>query len=93
MKMMGLLEMAATEVTVELTPSSMRVADLLTLKPGDLLITDHPVHRAFQAAVNGRNIMTGDVVRVGRNLALEVAQLVEEGEPADGAECALGSKR
>jgi flagellar motor switch protein FliM len=93
-EMMTLLEMADTEVTVEISPASIRVSDLLALKPGDLLITEHPIHRAFQAAVNGRPTMSGDVVRVGRNLALEIAEFVERGagERADGAADEAGRK-
>src|SRR5262249_12455478 len=90
-EMMALIEMADTEVTVEMSPSSIRVSDLLALKPGDLLITDHSIHRAFQAAVNGRPTMSGEVVRVGRNLALQIDEFLERSagersdEAADGA--------
>jgi flagellar motor switch protein FliM len=76
-EMMALLDMAATEITVEMSPSSIRISDLLALKQDDLLITDHSVHRAFNATINGRLTMTGDMVRVGRNLALQIVDFVE----------------
>jgi flagellar motor switch protein FliM len=85
---LALLGMADTVVEVALQPTSIRIADLLSLNQGDLLITDNPIHRGFHAAMNGRLTMLGDVVRVGRNLAFAVGEFTETaaaGQPERGA--------
>jgi flagellar motor switch protein FliM len=79
---LALIGMAETRIDVEMCPASMSATDLMSLREGDLLISDHSIQRAFYARINGRPSMTGDIVRVGRNLAFEIQDFFECGVDA-----------
>jgi flagellar motor switch protein FliM len=58
---------------VRLEGSSLRIRDLIGLKPGDVLELDYPEDRKAAGLLNGDPRFLGRLVRSGQNLAYEIA--------------------
>jgi flagellar motor switch protein FliM len=71
-RMMRFLCDAVVEFDSRLEGAHFSVEDFLGLQPGDLLMFDHPLHRAVDGIINGRLKFKGQLVRVGNNKALRV---------------------
>lgn len=68
-----LLRAVDVEMEVRLEGSSLRIRDLIGLKPGDVLELDYPEDRKAAGLLNGDPRFLGRLVRSGQNLAYEIA--------------------
>jgi flagellar motor switch protein FliM len=68
-----LLRAVDLEMEVRLEGSSVRIRDLIGLKPGDVLEMDYPEDRKATALLNGEPRFEGRLVQSGQNLAYEIA--------------------
>ena len=71
-RMLRLARQAMLHLDARLQGPTLGVETLLELKDGDIIAFDFPVDRPLDLLVNGRIKFHGDVVSVGRKLALHV---------------------
>jgi flagellar motor switch protein FliM len=66
-------------ITVRLRVSEVPAIDLATLRPGDVLRLDHRVGEPAIGTIEGREVLEGNLGRIGRRLALQLTEwLVDE---------------
>jgi len=70
-----LLDEVPVSLEVRLEGSLLPVADLMNLKPGQVIKLDHPLDRPVHGVVNKALSMEGAVVGSGRKRAFQVASL------------------
>ena len=72
---LALLEEAGVSLEVRLDGPLLPVADLMNLKPGQVIKLDHPLDQPLRGVVNGALSMEGAVVSSGKKRAFQVATL------------------
>jgi flagellar motor switch protein FliM len=72
---LALLDQAAVSLEVRLDGPLLAVADLMNLKPGQVIRLDHPLERPLRGVINGALSMEGAVVHSGKKRAFQIAQL------------------
>ena len=72
---LALLDQAAVSLEVRLEGPLLPVADLMNLKPGQVIKLDHPLDQPLRGVINGALSMGGAVVSSGRKRAFQVAAL------------------
>jgi flagellar motor switch protein FliM len=70
-----LLENAVVEFEVSLRGPKLEFQELVTLKPGQVLVFDYPLGQPVSASANGAVDLTGHIVSSGRKRAFQVAGL------------------
>lgn len=78
-KIKKLLEPIPVMVEVELGKSEMTVADFLEMEPGDILQLEKRAHEPLVMKVEGRSYYRVKPGKVNNKLAVEVLQVMEEG--------------
>ncbi|MCP4966780.1 MAG: hypothetical protein GY926_16325 [bacterium] len=74
---LSILSDVATNVTVEIARGSVRVRDLTTMTPGTVFELDRVAGDPVDILVNGMIVARGDIVVVGNQLGIEIAEIVE----------------
>ena len=69
------IEMVPLNVVVELSRFKMTCEKLLQLKPGNLLELDVSLDKPISLVVNGKKIATGELVRIGDSLGVQVTEV------------------
>ena len=72
---LALLDHAGVSLEVRLDGPLLVVADLMNLKPGQVIRLDHPLERPLRGVVNGALSMEGAVVNSGKKRAFQIARL------------------
>ena len=72
---LALLDEAGVSLEVCLDGPLLPVADLMNLKPGQVIKLNHPLDQPLQGVVNGALSMEGSVVTSGKKRAFQVAAL------------------
>ena len=72
---LALIEAVSVTLEVRLDGPLLPVADLMNLKPGQVIKLDHPLEKPVRGVVNGALSMEGAVVGSGRKRAFQVAAL------------------
>ena len=72
---LALLDHAGVSLEVRLDGPLLAVADLMNLKPGQVIRLDHPLERPLRGVVNGALSMEGAVVNSGKKRAFQIARL------------------
>lgn len=72
-----ILSDVATNVTVEIARGSVRVRDLTTMTPGTVFELDRVAGDPVDILVNGMIVARGDIVVVGNQLGIQIAEIVE----------------
>jgi flagellar motor switch protein FliM len=72
---LALLDQAGVLLEVRLDGPLLPVADLMNLKPGQVIRLDHPLDRPLRGVVNGTLSMEGAVVNSGKKRAFQIAEL------------------
>ena len=72
---LALLDEAGVSLEVRLEGPLLPVAELMKLKPGQVIKLDHPVDRPLRGVLNGALSMEGSVVSSGKKRAFQVAAL------------------
>ena len=72
---MALLEEALVSLDVRLEGPLLPVADLMNLKPGQVIMLDYPLDQPLHGVVNGAISLDGSVVSSGNKRAFHVAAL------------------
>ncbi|MCU1336582.1 MAG: flagellar motor switch protein FliM [Bryobacterales bacterium] len=72
---LALLDEAVVSLEVRLDGPLLPVADLMNLKPGQVIKLDHPLDQPLRGVVNGAISMEGVVVSSGKQRAFRVAAL------------------
>jgi len=72
---LALLAEAGISLEVRLEGPLLPVADLMNLKPGQVIKLDHPLDQPLMGVVNGALALQGAVVSSGKNRAFQVAKL------------------
>ena len=70
-----LLENAVVELEVSLQGPKLEFKELVTLRPGQVLMFDYPLGQPVSASANGAVNLTGHIVSSGRKRAFQVAGL------------------
>jgi flagellar motor switch protein FliM len=71
----GLLEDAQVELEVRLQGPTLTVAEILTLKAGQVITFGYSLQKSLHGLVNGDLAFMGHIVRAGRKRAFQVEQL------------------
>jgi flagellar motor switch protein FliM len=72
---LALLDQAGVSLEVRLDGPLLAVADLMNLKPGQVIRLDHPVDRPLRGVINGALSIEGSVVNSGKKRAFQIAAL------------------
>jgi flagellar motor switch protein FliM len=72
---LALIEDATVGFQVQLDGPTLSIADLLGLKPGQVLKLDYPLEKPLQGLINGTLGIEGLVVNAGKRRAFQVAAL------------------
>jgi flagellar motor switch protein FliM len=72
---LALLDEAGVSLEVCLDGPHLPVADLMNLKPGQVIKLDHPLDQPLRGVINGALSMEGTVVSSGKKRAFQVAKL------------------
>ncbi len=66
------LEDATVTISVGLRPTTLAAADIVSLRPGDVLTLDHRIDEEVVARISDRELLRGRVGRHGSKLALQL---------------------
>ena len=69
------IEMVPLNVVVEVARFKMTCEKLIQLKPGNLLELDVSLEKPVNLVVNGKKIATGELVRIGDSLGVQVTEV------------------
>ncbi|MDA1052514.1 MAG: flagellar motor switch protein FliM [Planctomycetota bacterium] len=81
----GRLDGSRVELVVTLAESSIRTADLIGLRVGDIITTDHDCHRSLQVAVEGVTKFLAKPGAYKGHKAIEVEDKIEPRKKNSGA--------
>ncbi len=73
---LALLEDAAVGLEVKLDGPTLSMAELLALKPGQVVKFNYPLERPLHGLVNGAPELEGSIVGAGKKRAFQVAALL-----------------
>ena len=71
------VEALPIEVTLSLGEVQIPIGELVSLRPGDVLSLDGPLHRPVTLIAGGRKLASGELVRVGEALGVRIIEVVE----------------
>jgi flagellar motor switch protein FliM len=77
---MGILGNAQVELEVLLQGPTVAFAEILALKPGQVITFDYPLKNSLDGIVNGDPIIKGHIVSTGRKRGFQIEQLPEPQE-------------
>lgn len=73
---LGLLADVELELSVELGQTRRNIREILTMGPGSVLDLDKHAGETVDILVNGRLVARGEVVVIGENFGVRIAELV-----------------
>lgn len=71
----GILSDVSVGVTVEVGRTTMKLRDILHLRPGEVIELGHPAHEPLDVTVDGRRVAGGAVVVVGEQFGLRLTDV------------------
>ena len=81
-----LLQPASTTFEVRIDANRISARDLSNLKPGDVLVLDHPEPKPVLGSLNGRDLWLGQMGTAGDKLAVQLSDLCRRDKLADPAQ-------